>query len=246
MRELVARQHAAFHALMDRANRVVALCEWTRALLVNNNVPAAKISLVRHGLAVKEEPLSAPPELPGSQVLRMVALGRLEPIKGLDLPVRALAELPGLPVVLHIYGILQSETETPYARQLRGWIARDPRIRLLPPVPHAQVIRLLRKYDVLAVPSQWFETGPFVVLEAFAAGIPVLGSDLGGIAENVSHGVDGILVPSVDGDAWREAIRRLARDRALLERLRANVRPPRSMQAVAQDMLTVYGQVSTA
>ena len=56
----------------------------------------------------------------------------------------------------------------------------------------------LSRIDVLAVPSQWLETGPLVVLEAFAAGTPVIGSDLGGIRELVSDGRDGLLVPHDD------------------------------------------------
>ena len=45
----------------------------------------------------------------------------------------------------------------------------------------------MANFDLLAVPSQWMETGPIVVLEAHAVGTPVLGANLGGIAELVHH-----------------------------------------------------------
>lgn len=244
MRGLVAQQHAAFRALVAQSNRVVALCAWTQQLLENNAVAREKIVVVPHGLSrTKEIPLGAQPAADVGAPLRVVTLGRLEPIKGVDLLVRALQMLPRMSITLDVYGIVQSETETPFAQQLRADIARDQRIRLLPPVPHGRVIALLQQYEVLAVPSQWFETGPLVVLEAFAAGIPVVGSDLGGIAEKVEHEVNGLLVPSLKVQAWSAALRRLAQDRALLRRLSANVRPPRSMRMVAQEMGAVYTQV---
>ena len=58
--------------------------------------------------------------------------------------------------------------------------AADSRIRFLEPLPNDQVPERLREYDALAVPSVGFETGPLTVYDAFAAGIPVIGSRRGG------------------------------------------------------------------
>jgi glycosyltransferase involved in cell wall biosynthesis len=98
----------------------------------------------------------------------------------------------------------------------------------------------MSSFDLIAVPSRWLETGPLVVLEAFAAGVPVLGSDLGGIAESVRNGVDGALVRPGDIDAWSEVISRFAADRRLVAALRQNVRPPRTIDEVAREMSEVY------
>lgn len=241
MSDLVARQHNATRALMANVDHIVALCDWTRDVLLHNDTAPEKISVVPHGFDAASSPNESP-RTPGD-TLRVVALGRLEPIKGMDLLVRAMEQLPGLALTLDIYGIEQSETTTPFARQLRELVARDTRIRLLPPVAHQAVVPLLRQYEIIAVPSQWLETGPLVVLEAFAAGIPVLGANLGGIAEKVQDGVNGMLVPSFSVAAWRDALRALTQDRARCERLRAAVRPPRSMDAVAQEMQALYERV---
>lgn len=238
--ELVTRQHSAFRSLMACVDRVIVLSEWTRQLLVRNDVPSEKILLVPHGLTFDAAKTCPAPQTEPQDNLRVVALGRLEPIKGLDLLVRALAQLPGVPITLDVYGIQQEESETAYARRLRAMVARDARVRLLPPLPNTEIISLLRRYDILAVPSQWLETGPLVVLEAFAAGIPVIGSALGGIAEKVQHGVNGMLVSPLDQNAWSEMLKRLAQDRTLVQRLRAQVRPPRTGSAVALEHLTLY------
>jgi glycosyltransferase involved in cell wall biosynthesis len=147
-------------------------------------------------------------------------------------------------VELHLYGIVQDQSNTEYLNQLRKLAGADRRVSLLPSVPGEQVISLLRGYHLLAVPSRWLETGPLVALEAFAAGTPVVGSNLGGIAELIEHEVNGILVETDSVEAWSDAMRRCYEDNgALLESLRRGVRPPREMSAVAQEMLLLYEQI---
>ena len=128
-----------------------------------------------------------------------------------------------------------------------GWLAtqvqEDPRLTLRTAVAPEKVVSLMADYDLIAVPSRWLETGPLVVLEAFAAGVPVLGANLGGIAELVRDGVDGVLVAMDDPAAWAAAIGRLAQDRQVVGALRARVEPPRTMDAVADDMVALYAKV---
>ena len=93
--------------------------------------------------------------------------------------------------------------------------------------------------DALVVPSLWLETGPMVVLEAKAAGLPVIGSRLGGIAELVSEPEDGMLVPPGNVAAWTEAIMAMVTRRTLRPRSgpKAEVR---TMRHVARDMASLY------
>jgi glycosyltransferase involved in cell wall biosynthesis len=104
-------------------------------------------------------------------------------------------------------------------------------------------VALLSGATLLAYPSLYEGFG-FPVLEAFAAGVPVVGSDLGGIGELVEHEVNGLLVKPDSLAAWRQALFRLAQDRDLLARLERGTRPPRGMDTVADEMLTLYGGVS--
>ena len=73
-------------------------------------------------------------------------------------------------------------------------------------LPPNMVVDAMRGCDFVAVPSRLLETGPLVVLKSFAAGIPVLGTRLGGIAELVTDGVDGMLFAPDDPAAWCFAI----------------------------------------
>src|SRR5207248_8384240 len=74
----------------------------------------------------------------------------------------------------------------------------------------AEVLALFRAASVVAVPSRWFENQPMTVLEAFACGVPVVASDLGGLSELIDPGIDGDLVPPDDPDALAGALAAIA------------------------------------
>ena len=104
----------------------------------------------------------------------------------------------------------------------------------------------MAEYDLVAIPSRWLETGPLVALEAFAAGVPVLGANLGGIAELVRSGIDGLLVQADDAVAWAAAMARVADNPHLVCEMRNRIKAPRSMDAVVDDMAIVYSTVVAA
>ena len=140
---------------------------------------------------------------------------------------------------LDIYAVRQPGTERA-ADALAAQAAADPRIAIRAPVAADAVTATMADYDVIAIPSRWLETGPLVALEAFAAGVPVIGSDLGGIREIVRDGVDGLLVSADQPAAWAATLDRLAREPALLATLRDNILPPRTMHDCAADMAMLY------
>jgi glycosyltransferase involved in cell wall biosynthesis len=242
-RELIARRHAASREFLESADAVVASVEWARELLRINGVPPGKI--VMCPLGVEEAPrgeASAPREETDGR-LRVAILCRADPRKGLHVLVDALAREPALDVALDAF-VVRQEGDAPYLAPLEARVEREPRMRILPAIAHERVVATLRGYDVLAVPSQAIETGPLVVLEAFAAGIPVLGSRVGGIGDLVDDERNGLLVPARDAAAWAHALRRLASDRTLVRRLTAATRPPRTMKDVAGEMHRLYLRVS--
>jgi glycosyltransferase involved in cell wall biosynthesis len=242
MTELVDLRHSAFRALMQETDQVVALCQWSKDLLIRNGVPADRISLSRHGLPESDESveIDSAPLMLSANPLRVVFLGRLDRTKGPDTLIRAVRSLSDLAIELHLYGITQSDADSQYLNELKQLAGDDTRIRFLPRVDAKQVVSLLRKYHLLAVPSRGLETGPLVVLEAFAAGTPVIGSNLGGIAELINHEVNGMLVETDSIAAWRQAIQRCNEDRAMLKLLQDGIHPPRSMNVVADEMQDLY------
>jgi glycosyltransferase involved in cell wall biosynthesis len=239
MPALVARRHQVVRAFLAEVDRIVVPCGWARDVLLRNGVAPARIVHSPQGLADGAAAVIRRPERRHAP-LRVVYLGRLDPVKGVDVLVRAARLAPDLAVELAVYGIVH---DAHYRARLDSLAAGDPRIRFQAPVPPSQASATIAQHDLLAVPSQCLETGPLVVLEAFAAGVPVLGSALGGLAELVRPGIDGLLVEPSSAAAWSGALRRLAGDRDLLDGLRAGIRPPRTMRAVAREMAALYDAV---
>jgi glycosyltransferase involved in cell wall biosynthesis len=231
---------------MDQVDHVVSVCEWARTLLLANDVPSSKISVSRHGLPrAALVPRLDRTESHSRSPLRILYLGRLDPAKGAHLLIRAIRMRENLPVTLEVCGIAQGEAGDVYLAKLRQLAGADIRITFNASLKAAQAIEHIGRHDILAVPSIGLETGPLVVLEAFAAGVPVLGSRLGGIEELVKDGINGLLVRSLTAEAWAVAIAEIAREPARLERLRRGISPPRSMDDVAGEMQGLYETMSS-
>ncbi|OLE02362.1 MAG: hypothetical protein AUI36_43450 [Cyanobacteria bacterium 13_1_40CM_2_61_4] len=228
--------------MFSEVDQIIAVCQWVKDVLTCNGVDPQKITLCRQGITDQRQTIALNQAQHGSS-LNIAFLGRLDPTKGVHILIQALRSLLSDPFRLVIYGVVHGEPGQRYERELRRLAAGDERIEFHSPIRTAEVVSTLRDFDLVAVPSQWLETGPLVVLEAFSAGVPVIGSRLGSIAETVRDGVDGILVPATSVEAWAQALLRLNRDRGLVELLRRGVKPPRSMPVVANEMAALYAQV---
>jgi glycosyltransferase involved in cell wall biosynthesis len=227
MRELVELRLKTTSGFLSEVDRIVVPAEWARDVLLVNNVDPAKIVLSRHGIDGTAP--SNDPAAPAPPPLRLAFLGRIGPAKGADILIDAIRLLPDAPVELDLYGIVQDANAGKSWDDLIRSAQGDARIRFHRAVSPAEVIALLTRYHLLAVPSRWLETGT-----------PVLGMDRGGIAELVHDGSNGLLVGSEAPEAWRDAILRVLEHPELLERLQAGVRAPRTMDQVAAEMSALY------
>jgi glycosyltransferase involved in cell wall biosynthesis len=226
------------------ADRIVAVCGWLYDALLVNGVPHEKLVLSRQGVGDATKPKLFGRRDGKASLLRFGFLGRWDPVKGVHILVEAFKRVPAsLKVELLVCATSAGAASERYRRAVERAAASDHRIRFIPAKDHEQVGEFLAGIEVLAVPSQWLETGPLVVLEAFAAGTPVIGSELGGIKELVTHGRNGLLVVHDDVDAWAAAMVRLATDHGLLQRLRQEIGPVRTSSEVAQEMAMLYHEL---
>ncbi|MCT7948193.1 glycosyltransferase [Ancylothrix sp. C2] len=246
------RVKAHRHKLLEMAalaDRIIAVCEWLYEALLINGVPEKKVVLCRQGVAsniggelLKIEKRVSPIEKP----LRVGFLGRWHETKGAEVLVEAVRRLPGdVNIELTLHGMVHGESDRLARDRALAISQTDSRIRVAEKLSRLEVTPALMNFDVLAVPSQCLETGPLVVLEAFKLGVPVLGSDIGGIAELVRHGVNGLLVPALDVQAWADALADLARNRLMVVGLGENIHhiPVRTMEDVAAEMAAIYREV---
>ena len=241
IRSLMVHRQRELKKLFDACDRIVAPVGWVEQVLTANGAAPEKIVRSRHGVELSAR-VGLGRVRDDDRPLRIAHLARLDPAKGTALLIAAVRAAESARLQLDVFGVAQEPSDQVYrARLLAG---ADRRIQFATVIDPPAVIRRLQAYDLMAIPSQVLETGPLVALEAFAAGVPVLGSALGGLREYVRDGVDGLLVAPHDSvEAWTRVLMRCAEDRSLVARLRDAVRPPRTVGEVARDMVVLYEDV---
>jgi glycosyltransferase involved in cell wall biosynthesis len=166
---------------------------------------------------------------------RFASLGSIVPHKGVHVLIDAFASLPD-DARLTIWGDL--EADPTYVRHLRSRV-RHPGINFAGCLEPEHVPGRLREADCLVVPSIWAENSPLVIQEAFAAGIPVLASGLGGIPEQLRAG-GGLLVQANEPLELGRALQRLYTERGLARALVEKAPPAKRMGEHAEELTTRY------
>jgi glycosyltransferase involved in cell wall biosynthesis len=204
-----------------RLNRLAALLA-TRLVVSSAHLAVPGIPRRRIADAIPNS-VAAPPALPARArhfPPRLLTLGRLDPVKNLDVLLSAVAmlrdrgvdvsldvlgaEQPGYPEHAHALVVQRDELALADIVVLRGHIDD--------PTP------FLRSATIYVHPSR-HEMQPLAILEAMAAGLPVVASRAGGIPDLVRDGETGVLVPPGDAVALADALERLLGDDELTARL---------------------------
>jgi glycosyltransferase involved in cell wall biosynthesis len=181
---------------------------------------------------------------PATTTLRIGFLGTLLRHKGPHVLIKALRLLRGRPVELVLYG--DSFHETSYEKELRAMAKDDPRIRFAGAYAHAELADVLAPLDLVAVPSLWHENLPSAGLNAIAAGVPLVTSDVPGLRELVEDYACGLTFPCGDAPALAELLERLLEDPGLLAVLRRTMVPPPSLEDEAAQVEAAYRAVCGA
>jgi len=180
------------------------------------------------------DPAVALPRPPGP-VFGLGIVGRLKPIKGHEVLIRAMARLRGRgDLILYVFG--EGETKSSCQRLCREAGIED-RVHFMG--FRTDIHSCMRQLDAIVMPS-FHEGIPYTALEAMDLGIPLIASAVGGLREILTDGVDAFLVPPGDDQALAAAIERLAADGALRERLRANARRTVAARFGAATMVDQY------
>ena len=242
-RALVEVRKRKLVKMFEAADRIVAVCDWLAEALKLNGLASEKLVVSRQGvdsIFTQRQAINAR----HSSIFRLGVLARWDPIKGIHILFEALRRLPrGLAMELVIYAVANTDDDRYYRDKLLAQSTEDRRIKIERSVPRAELPDVLASFNMLAVPSQSLETGPLVVLEAQALGVPVIGSRLGGISELVTHGVDGYLVEAADPAAWADAIHRAVEGKLLFEAA-PMPKPVRGMIDAAHDMAHLYRTIA--
>ncbi len=200
------------------SDAICVSCEEEEQLFRNHyGDPAGRVEIIAPGV---EHALFAPGDRGGArdalgidpQVPMLVFVGRIQPLKGPDVAVRALHLVTqtdsGRDAVLYIIGGssgAEGDAEVALVEGLVDDLGLGSQVVFVPPQPHHILSTYYRAADVVVVPSR-SESFGLVALEAAACGIPVVASAVGGLLSLVDHDVTGVLVPDRRPEHFAAAI----------------------------------------
>ena len=185
------------------------------------------------------------PAMPDDGPLHVVCVARLIERKGQGHLIEAIKRLTdsGIKVVLSLIGTGDSQRN--YEDQARRLGIGD-RVRFVGYVPREEINAYYNSAHVFALPS-YNEGMSLAVLEAMAAGLPLVVTRTGGTAELVEEGVNGYSFNWADVDALTNYLRMLAKDRALARRMGASSRARAAFfgwDVIADRFLEVFNQIT--
>lgn len=242
--------------LVHSLDRVVAATDYEQRLLRQiYGVPRSRVEVI---------PLGVDPERfhPGSrEVARatlgladdaqvVVAVGRIEPLKGLDILIRAAAQLTERSrlKLLVVGGDEAARPEFDRLTAIAEEVGVDDLVTFVGAVDHEELPDYYRAADVVVMPS-FSESFGLVAVEAMASGVPVVVSRVGGLASTVADGRTGYLVPWRCPEPFAEKIELLLRNRQLRDALgAAGVERMRdfSWESVADRLVVLYDELTRA
>jgi glycosyltransferase involved in cell wall biosynthesis len=213
-----------------RAAEFVVTCTGANVEHLRRIAPGADVRLAYHGLnadfaelLASAQPRTEPPE---PARIRVLSVGTLVAKKGMDVLVEATALLRGLGVDLEVVVAGEDGPERDRICRLVQDRGLEDTVRLCGPWSQAELLAQYRRSTMFVLACRIDADGdrdgiPNVLVEAMAAGLPVVSTWVSGIPELVEDGVSGLLVPSEDPHALAEAMLRLTKDPDLRERLAA-------------------------
>jgi glycosyltransferase involved in cell wall biosynthesis len=231
--------HRTTHAY-GHISRFIAPSTFLERLLIRGAVYPERIRVVPHFVDTRTDPFAHASDR--SIQPNAVFIGRLSHEKGVDIAINAFAKNH-----LGHLNIVGSGPEEATLRALAERVAPG-RVTFHGHQTKSQVNEHLRRASLLVLAARYFENQPMSILEAFANGVPVVGTDLGGIPELVQDNVTGRLVPPNDPETLATVLDSLFADPTSLERLAHSAFAYAHQQHGAQDHLAaldaIYSEVT--
>ena len=202
----------------DLVDLFVAPSRFLRDRYIDWGIPSEKIRYEEYGRRPQTVAPAAPRDTPRPRN-RFAFFGQLTPFKGIDVLLRAAAQVRG-EIELFVHGAnLEFQTKE-FQRAVAALLAETaPHTTMAGAYAQSSVPQLMSAVDWVVVPSIWWENSPLVIQEAFLHGRPVICSDIGGMAEKVSDDVNGLHFRAGDVDSLAATLRRAAATPGLWEQL---------------------------
>jgi glycosyltransferase involved in cell wall biosynthesis len=230
------RRERFIRAALDLVDLFIAPSETLRDRYVEWGIPRERILLEDYGRVLAPPVDSARPGPHDT----LGIFGQVNPYKGFDVLLRAMQLLGPAAPHLRVHGANLDLQEHRFRDEIAALLAATPGVTDVGPYPPERAGEMMAAVDWVVVPSVWWENSPLVTQEAFAAGRPVICSDVGGMAEKVADGVNGLHFRVGDPESLAATIRRAVETPGLWEHLREAIPPVHPMTDHAAVLTATY------
>ncbi len=230
-------------ALLSTVDRFVAPSRFLRQRFIEWGLAEDLISVIPNGIPVRNVPEATNGQ--GRDRFVFGYFGNLNPWKGVPVLLEAARQLIslGLQFELRVHGGAPFQSESFTDEIARLFSETAPVVQQRGPYRRDDVADLVAAVDCTIVPSIWWENAPLVIQEAQALGRPVIASNIGGMAEMIEDGVNGLTVVPGDPRALGSAMRRIVEEPDLRRHLSANVRKPDDIDTTARRYLELIDAI---
>lgn len=237
VRAMASRLEATISSL-NKLNGIVAPNKFMQDLFVRYGVNPDLIHESPFGITISTLDVK-PKATRGERPLALGFIGTLAPHKGCHIAIEAVQRLPKNSVTLKIYG---SPLEFPeYYARLMKLVGDNSAISFCGTFPNDKIGNVMAEIDALVVPSIWYENTPLVIYSAQAEKCPVIGSDLPGIAEVITHQHNGLLFEAGNTADLSTQISKLIDDDKSVIALSNNAIEIKTIQKYVEQLVFFWG-----
>lgn len=241
MRKLFLQRYKREKILLGYFKRIIVVAKWLGEVIKLNDIPEAKVFYSPHGLSMNSEFHQSGNKPHDPAKVKIGFVGRFDHVKGIHILIKAIMKLPQhIGIELEIYGRANFEEDRMYLKKIKRLSRGDSRIKFCGELTEKNYTKVMSSFDLIAVPSIWMETGPYIILEAFQEGVPVIGGNLGSIPELVTHNLNGMLVTSGSVRAWSKALSWVCQHPEVLNSWASHIPRIRNSKEVAEEMSSLY------
>lgn len=221
-------------------DKLIVVSNWQKQLLLKNGISESQIEVVPQGVDLKQINQYDYIKNDTNDLITIGFCARIDPLKGLHILIEAFERINQPNLRIHIIGITNNNNS--YYKQLREKTSKYKNIIWELNLSRDEVFNSMKSFDALCIPSQWFETGPFTMYEAFALQIPIIASNLGGMSDNIIHNENGLLFDHDNVDDLAKKIKEFLENETLREMLKRSHMPKRDINQIGMDMLDIYNK----
>lgn len=233
----------------DLIEGFISPSEFLRQRYIQWGIDEGKIIVIENGQ--RDIDMLPPRELAEGEVRnRFAYFGQVNPYKGIDILLEALLSLKKKQrnkLVVEVHGSNLDQQSGEFQEKIRQEATKlidEGCLRWVGPYRPEEQMKRMKNIDWVVVPSIWWENSPMVIQEAFVAGRPLIVSDIGGMAEKVNDGIDGLHFDTSSPVSLADKFISVTNDDGVWEKLRAGITKPIGYEACVVTHLDYFKLLS--